>query len=238
MLGAFKRLFKVAEAETHSAIDKLEDPIKQTEQGIRDLKKDLAASLKSLAEIKAVAIRLRKELAEKKETATDYEKKAMLLIEKAQNGKLDEAEADRLATEALSKRDQAAKLAISISQDLANQENLSNKLGGNTQALKNQISTWENELTTLKGRAKVASATKKLNKQLAQIDSSSTISMLERMKDKVQEDESLAQSYGELASVETDIDSEINKALAGESSGDKVSGSLSELKDRMQGNDN
>jgi phage shock protein A len=38
-MNVFKRLFKVGEAEAHSALDKLEDPIKMTEQGIRDLKK-------------------------------------------------------------------------------------------------------------------------------------------------------------------------------------------------------
>ena len=44
-MNVFKRLFRVGEAEAHSALDKLEDPIKMTEQGIRDLKKDLDASL-------------------------------------------------------------------------------------------------------------------------------------------------------------------------------------------------
>ena len=56
-MNVFKRLFKVGEAEAHSALDKLEDPIKMTEQGIRDLKKDLDASLKAMAEVKAMAIR-------------------------------------------------------------------------------------------------------------------------------------------------------------------------------------
>jgi phage shock protein A len=40
-MGIFSRLFNVGKAEAHAAIDKLEDPIKMTEQGIRDLKKDL-----------------------------------------------------------------------------------------------------------------------------------------------------------------------------------------------------
>jgi phage shock protein A len=40
-------MFKIGTAEAHSAIDKLEDPIKMTEQGIRDLKKDLDESLKA-----------------------------------------------------------------------------------------------------------------------------------------------------------------------------------------------
>jgi phage shock protein A len=38
--------------------------------------------------------------------------------------------------------------------------------------------------------------------------------MLEKMKNKVQEEESLAAAYGEIAAVETSIDDEINTALS------------------------
>ena len=60
MLGMFKRFFKVAQSEAHAALDKIEDPIKMAEQGIRDLKKDLNNSLKNLAEVKAMTIRLKR----------------------------------------------------------------------------------------------------------------------------------------------------------------------------------
>ena len=81
-MGLWNRIFKVAESEAHSAVDKLEDPIKMTEQGIRDLRKDLQNSVKSLAEVKALAIRRRREAEENKETAGSYERKAMLLLQK------------------------------------------------------------------------------------------------------------------------------------------------------------
>ena len=45
MPGIFRRMFKVAESNAHAAIDHLEDPIKMTEQGIRDLKKNLQAAM-------------------------------------------------------------------------------------------------------------------------------------------------------------------------------------------------
>ena len=54
MAGIFQRLFKTGEAEAHALVDKLEDPIKMSEQAIRDLKKDLQESLKALAEVKAI----------------------------------------------------------------------------------------------------------------------------------------------------------------------------------------
>ena len=63
------------------------------------------------------------------------------------------------------------------------------KLDRNIQKLKSNISTWENELKTLKARVNVSTAQKKINKHLANIDSTSTIDMLERMRDKVHEQE-------------------------------------------------
>lgn len=232
MLGIFKRFFKVAQSEAHAALDKIEDPIKLTEQGIRDMKKDLSNSLKNLAEVKALTIRLKREQEEKKQTAADYERKAMLLLEKGQQGGLPSGDADRLAGEALTKKEGATKHAVKISQDLINQEKMVGQLEVNINRLKSQINTWENEMTTLKARAKVAQSTKRLNKELAQVDSDGTIAMLEKMKDKVNEDEALAESYGEIAMVETSVDNEINNALGGEA----ISGSsdsLAELKKKM-----
>ncbi|MDA9976116.1 PspA/IM30 family protein, partial [Alphaproteobacteria bacterium] len=72
---------------------------------------------------------------------------------------------------------------------------------------------YENELRTLKARSQVSRATKKLNEQLSQIDSSSTIGMLERMRDKVSEEEALAEAYGEMAAAPSSVDDEIDAAL-------------------------
>ena len=41
MASIFQRLFKVGQSHAHEIINQFEDPIKMTEQGIRDLKKDL-----------------------------------------------------------------------------------------------------------------------------------------------------------------------------------------------------
>lgn len=87
------------------------------------------------------------------------------------------------------------------------------KMEANVNRLKSQISTWENELKTLKARSKVSEASKKLHKQLANIDSSGTVAMLEKMKEKVGEQEALAQSYADMADVNMSEDEEIDRAL-------------------------
>lgn len=220
-------------AEANAALDKLEDPVKMTEQGIRDMKKDLDQSLKGLAEVKAQAIRTRKETESAKKEAAEYEQKAILLVQRAESGQIDAAEADRLATEALNRKAQALERATSQQQALQTQESAVSKMESNVRRLKSQIGQWENEAKTLKARAKVSQATSKLNKQLASIDSSGTVSMLERMKEKVDQQEALAESYGEMADTSRSVDEEIDKALLGSGTSGGGSAALEALKARL-----
>ena len=231
-MGIFQRIFKVAQSESHAVIDKLEDPIKMTEQGIRDLKHDLAAAMRSLAEVKAISIRMKKDGEDQKKAAADYERKAMLLLQRAQQGALEPAEADRLATEALTKKEDAAKKAAEFLTHHKQQQQLGDQLQVKVDKLRQTISKYENELVTLKARARTAESMKKINKQMSQVDSSGTVAMLEKMKNKVSEEESLAEAYGQLADSSASVDEEIEKALADSSVG-AASDSLAALKKKM-----
>ncbi len=230
-MNLLKRLFKIGEAEANSALNKIEDPIKLTEQGIRDLKKDLGKSLESLAEIKGMAIRSQNDLAQYRAKSEDYQQKAMLILKKGQTGELDSTEADRLATKALEKKEENDQQAQRCESESERFDVSVKQLEKNIDEIKKNISRWENELRTLKARHKVAKATKNLNKQMANIDSTSTVSMLERMKEKVAQDEAVAQAYGDVANVPKSIDDEINKA-ASTTSG-KASTDLAKLKEQL-----
>lgn len=231
-MNFFKRLFKIGQAEAHSAVDSLENPIRMTEQGIRDMKGDLDKSLHALAEVKAMAIRARNDAEASEAKAKDYEQKAMIILKKAENGDLSPEDADRLASEALLKKKQNHDSATRSKADQDKFDKSVEQLEGNVKTIRGNISTWENELKTLKARVKVSTATKNLNKQLAQIDGSSTVSMLERMKDKVAEEEALAESYGEIANESRSIDEELEKATA-DSNEIAVSDDLAALKAKM-----
>jgi len=231
-MSFFKRLFKVGESQAHSIVDKMEDPVKMTEQGIRDLKKDLSAAMSSLAQVKGVAIKTRKDADRNKNLAAEYERKAMLLLQKIQKNEIDPAEGERLATEALNRKEENEKDAQRLAAEALSHEKRGNDLQSKVNKLKSTITTYENDLITLKARSRTASSTKKINAQLANIDSSSTIGMLEKMKARVEEDESLAQAYGEVASADTSVDTEINAALTGTGTNNE-SDRLLELKKRM-----
>lgn len=213
MAGFFKRIFSLGSAEAHSIVDKLEDPVKMTEQGIRELKKDLENAMRNFAEVKAIAIRAERDMEKAKNASTDWERKAMALLQQGQSGKLEPAKADQLASEALLRKEEANKQLIVAKKSADTQNQTVSSLQKNIDKLKAQIQQYENELVTLKARAKTANATKKINQQLSTLDSSGTVSMLERMKEKVEEEETLALAYGDMANTPKSLDDEIDQAL-------------------------
>ena len=99
------------------------------------------------------------------------------------------------------------------------------------ETIKGNISNWENELKTLKARVKVSDATKNVNKQMAELDSTGTVSMLERMKEKVAQDEALAEAYGDLADSKTSVDDEIDAAA--DMTEAKLDDDLAKLKEQL-----
>lgn len=228
-MNIFKRIFRIGQAEIHAVVDKMEDPIKMTEQGIREMKEDLDQAMEAYAKVKALAIRTRNTADKKYEEAAEYENKAVLLLQKLQKQELEEQTAERLAKEALLLK----KTSFAEAEELTNQADVhdesSNEVHKNIEVLKYNISKWETELSTLKARVRVADATKIVNKQLAKIDSNSTISMLERMKEKVEEDEALAKAYGEMAHTNKNVKDEIDQAIGT----NNVDDELNELKKQI-----
>ncbi len=232
MASIFRRMFKVAESHAHAAVDGLEDPIKMTEQGIRDLKKNLQAAMVSLAQVKSLAIRMEKEALDHKKRAADYERKAMLVLKRMEAGEMEAGEAERLASAALEKKEEGLQLAASVSTDHQTQQRMADQLQGKVEDLKRQIGKYENEAVTLKARARTASSMRKINQQLAGGDASGTVALLEKMKQKVEEEESLAEAYDQLADVGGTIDDDLERALSAPSSSAGAD-SLAELKKKM-----
>jgi len=231
-MNILNRLFKIGQSEAHSAVNQLEDPIKMTEQGLRDLRQDLDKSLHGLAEVKAMSIRARNEGEAFRAKASDYENKAVLLLQRAHKGELNATEADRLASEALLKKAENEAHAARAAADQDKFEHSAAQMDQNVQTLRSTISQWENELKTLKARVTVSTATITINKQLAQLDSSGTVALLERMKEKIAVQEALAESYGEIAQGGKSIDTEIDKALGAKGAG-KASEDLQQLKAKL-----
>ena len=109
---------------------------------------------------------------------------------------------------------------------------MADQLQAKVEDLKRQINKYQNELLTLRARARTASSMRKINQQLAGADASGTVAMLEKMKSRVQEEESLAEAYDELVDVGGTIDEDIDKALAAPSPSAGAD-ALADLKKKM-----
>jgi phage shock protein A len=234
MMDWLKRIFRIGKAEANALLDKTEDTVKLGEQGIRDLKSDLAKGLQGLAEVKSLAIRQKRELEQIVKVAKEYEDKAILLLQKAQRGELDANEADRLAAQVLAKKEQIEAKVPNMQKNMEQYHQMVSKLETNVGELKSKISEWETELRTLKARDTVSKVTARLNKQLSGSDANDTLSRLEQLKIKVEQQEALAESYNDVAGVDKSLDDEINKALGSSNTNPATSDALHKLKSRLE----
>ena len=230
MAGFFSRLLGMAKSEGHALIDKLEDPIKMTEQGLRDLRKDLEASMRSLAQVKADCIRIKRDADDQQRAGEDFERKAKLLLTKMKNGELETGRAETLASEALVQQQEHLQRSATLYTQYNNQQQMAGQLQKKINTLHQTIRKYDNELLTLKARAKTAQSMRKINQQLAGVDANSTIAMLEKMQSRVVEEESLAEAYGEVGDSMKSVEQEIDEALRTKASSGE---SLAELKKKM-----
>ncbi len=228
MLSFLKKLFKIGEAEAQNYLDKKEDPMKMSEQAVRDLKRELAESLRALAEIKTITINAKREADMNRRGAAEYEQKAILLLQKASVGEITEAEADRLAEQALAQKSRLDAQAQQSETNLQNYEGLVNKLDDNVQMLKSQITSIEQEVRSLRARSKVSEATKRLHEQMSHLNEGGALQHIEKMRQRVENLEIQNETNQMHLHTSTDassssLDAEIN-ALLGISGSEKPAG--------------
>jgi len=198
--------------ESKTSID---EPVQKIEDEIKLLKRELIEHLKHLAEMKAMYIRQRKQTDMFKSQAQGYEKKARLLLEKAQRGELPENEADSLAIQALSKKDEIMKSVEGSERGLKKHHDAVQKMQEHTHRLKFQIQQWEQELRTLQTRARISAATKRMNERRMVKEGDSIEISFQQISERVAADEALAESYASINTSRSDLDDEIDKALGG-----------------------
>lgn len=203
-MNIFKKLLKIGQAEIHALVVKMENPITLIEQGIRDLQEQMALTKEQYAQVRAVAIRTENILNEKMLLADEYEQKAKRVLEKVKDKEIESAKADRLALEALTLKKELIAEAKELRTQIIDNEYEIKEINNKFEVLRFNISKWEKELITLKTKKKIADVSLLANKQMSNIDSNSTIEMLERLKNKAKDEQALAQAYAELAKDELD----------------------------------
>lgn len=230
-MNIFKRLFRIGQAEIHAAVDKMEDPIKMTEQGLRELRMDLAEATEAYAKVKALAIRTENNQLQIQQESRNYAEKAILIMQKAQSGQVDLVKAEELAREALALNRKYYIESEELAEQVTALQQSSRQMLQNTEILQENMVKWEKELRTLKARVKVSKATEQVNKQMSQVDSNGIVTMLERMRSKVEDQEALAQAYGQISHEKNSRKEELDRLLKDDSA--SIEKDLQAIKEKL-----
>lgn len=200
-MNIFKRFLKIGQSEIHALVSKMENPILLTEQGINDLKTELQEATEQHAQVRASIIRREQNILENQQEAQIYLDKVHLILSKVDKQEIMPDKGETLALEALTRKRDLLSTADAIKLELEKSRNSLQEINSHVELLKANINKWDKELTILKTKQKINAAAAIANKKIANLDTDSTIAMLERMKAKAADQETLTDAYAELANV-------------------------------------
>lgn len=201
-MSIFKRLRDLTMSNINAIIDKAEDPIKMTDQYIRDMTEDLEDAEKAVAAQIAIEKKF-KQLYEEQEALV--EKRNQQAHTAAQAGNVD------LARRALEEKKAAeAKLVeykASFDQNKASADNLRSKL----EEMRKQLTQMKNKRETLIARYNAAKAQTEINKAMSGFSSDSAAAGLKRMEEKMLQAEAQAEASNEMRSGNKSLDDEFEQ---------------------------
>ncbi|WP_438350891.1 PspA/IM30 family protein [Paenibacillus sp. FA6] len=198
-MSMFKRLRDVTMSNINSLIDKAEDPIKMTDQYIRDMHEDLEDAEKAVAA----------QIAIEKKFKQLYEEQEALLNKRAQQAQVAaQAQNIDLARRALEEKNAAElkmnEYKVNYDQNKASADNLRGKL----EEMRKQLTLMKNKRETLVARYNAAKAQTEINKAMTGFSTDSAASGLKRMEDKMLHMEAQAEASNEMSSSEKSLDDE------------------------------
>ena len=203
MLKLFKKFWKFLNTEGHAAVDKIQDPIKTTENAIRELRENYEQALQSKAEIIAHQIRSQKENDKAKQNLAEWQRKYKQLTDTNAQPELIKSTAVRI-------KSLQNNLSVTEKNCLIQTNNVA-AIQKTTDDLWAKIKKYEDDLKILRTRHVTAKATLKIQKELSGINADGAISLLEDMKLKVEKEEALALEYCGMN--EDKLALEVDKAL-------------------------
>ncbi|GAA4706596.1 PspA/IM30 family protein [Brevibacillus fulvus] len=199
-MSIFKRLRDLTMANLYALIEKAEDPIKMTDQYLRDMQDDLEEAEKAVAAQIALEKKF-KQLYEEQEALVKKREEQAHIAAQAKNIDL----ARRALEEKKAAEQKATEYKASYEQNKAAAENLREKLA----EMRKQITELKNKRETLVARVNAAKAQKNINKAMAGFGSDTAMAGLKRMEEKALQLEAEAEASGEVYKKEKSLDEEI-----------------------------
>ncbi|MDH5681516.1 MAG: PspA/IM30 family protein [Spirochaetota bacterium] len=190
-MGIFDRIVTVVKSNINELISKAEDPKKMLEQIIMDMNESLAEVKKEVASAIADEKRLQKSYLTAKQESDAWEKKAMLAVNKGDDG---------LAMEALKRQESSLSLSQQYEQQWIAQKDSVDKLKVALTQLNDKIQEAQRKKNLLIARQKRAEAQSKITKTMSSLTDSSAFDSFARMEAKVDQIEAEAEAGVELQS--------------------------------------
>ncbi|RMF90103.1 MAG: PspA/IM30 family protein [Nitrospinota bacterium] len=220
-MGIFDRITTVIKSNINDLINRAEDPEKMLNQMMIDLREQLAQAKREVAVAIADEKRLQKLYEAEADQAAQWEKRAMLAVEKGD---------DALAREALTRKKEHENLANQYKkqweQQKASTENLKNAL----RTLNRKIEEASRKKNLLVARQKRAKAQKHIHETMSRLADTSAFETFDRMAAKVDQMEAEAEAAVE---IEADLGGEDLEKRFAELETGSVDAELAALKAKM-----
>ncbi|RAP78057.1 PspA/IM30 family protein [Paenibacillus montanisoli] len=201
-MSVFKRLRDLTLSNVYAMIEKAEDPIKLTDQYIRDMQEDLEDAERAVASQIAIEKRF-KQLYEEQEALVKKREEQAHTAASMQNIEL----ARRALEEKKAAEQKRDEYKVSYEQNKASADNLRAKLS----EMRDQLTEMKNKRETLVARYKAAKAQSEINKSMAGFSSDTAMAGMKRMEEKMLQAEAMAEASNEVNSKAKSLDDEFEK---------------------------
>ncbi|WP_440604507.1 PspA/IM30 family protein [Bacillus sp. GB_SG_008] len=198
-MSMFKRLRDLTMSNVYALIEKAEDPIKMTDQYLRDMQEDVEEAEKSVAAQIALEKKFKLLYEEQSALVTKREEQAHMAVQ-ANNIDL----ARRALEEKKTAEQKMNEYKTSYEQNKLAADNLRAKL----EEMRKQLTELKNKRETLVARVNAANAQKNINKAMSGFDSNTAKAGLSRMEEKALQLEAEAEASGEIYKKEKSLDEE------------------------------
>ncbi|MDR2136055.1 MAG: PspA/IM30 family protein [Treponema sp.] len=224
-MGIFSRLKTLISANINHLINKAEKPEKMLNQLIIDMNEQLIESKRAVAQAIADEKQLERRMNEQLDQSANWERKAVLAVEKGQ---------DDLAKEALLRKQETDNAALEYRKQWEAQRAAVGKLKEALKELTGKIDKAQRQKNLLIARAKRAEAQQKIQDTMSSVSGNrGAFDAFDRMAQKVDQMEAQADASKELEdfSSDNDLDKRFAELEKSDGSADRL---LEDLKNKMK----
>lgn len=189
-MSLFKRLRDLTLSNVYALIEKAEDPIKLTDQYIRDMTEDLQDAEKAVASQIALEKKFKKLYEEQEALFQKRNEQSHIAV---QEGNLD------LARRVLEDKQAVEKKMIEYKEAHAENQLLANNLRAKLDEMRKQLEDMKNKRDTLVARYQAAKTQTEINKKMSSFGSSTASAGMKRMEEKMLQAEAMAEASNDLA---------------------------------------